>query len=206
MFCFCPIRAARHGWATLTLSSETVLADQPLWYVLQTRPQAESYAYAFLTGSDRHRYGVPVTAYYPRVMSEVRHAGRVQRIPRPFLSRLLFVLVSSAPSVAFLRCAPGVSRLLPGTSNTDDPEPAVVRQGVIDAIRVRENPDGFIEVADPRRPLRYRPGQQLRLAAESGPFDVLFGHYRGEHRAVVFIGLLGRQVRAECPVATLVAA
>lgn len=185
----------------VTLSAEPALNFAPpsneLWFVLQTRPGAEAYASDFLSG--RHRYGPPLQVYYPRVLTTVRHAGSVRHVPRPFLARLLFVAASSVPSIAFLRDAPGVSRFLPG----DGGAPAIVRQRVIDDIREREGPDGFVILAAAQRPARYRRGQLLRLAIDYEDLDVVFQCYRGEHRAQVFINWLGRQVRTECSVASL---
>lgn len=175
--------------------------------VIQTKPGAERYCFEFLTGGKLNDLsGGPVEVYYPQVLHEIRHAGRKSLQARPFLSRLMFVAADTIPSMSFLRNAPGVSSLLPGA----DGMPAVATQDVLDAIRAREEAVviggkqfRYIRLEADLQPRRFRENTPVVVHTESGDMDALFRHYQGEYRAVVFVQLMNRQMRASVRVSQL---
>jgi transcriptional antiterminator RfaH len=82
----------------------------------------------------------------------------------------------------------GVAKLV---RNGDRPAP--VPQAIIDALKGREDADGFVQLD--RRP-RFLPGDKIRVVG--GAFSDCFGLYEGmssRERVAILLDLLGRKVR-----------
>lgn len=157
-------------------------------FVVQTKPNSESYARDFL-----HRFGHRV--YFPMVRATVRHAGKLRETTRPFLPRYLFIW-DDGQNISDLKNAPGVSGMVrQGT--------AYARAGsdVLDQIRSREGPDGFVVLdAPPTPPARvFEQGRSYRYRGHLSAglsLNAVFQHTVGEDRAFVFIWLFGRVTRS----------
>lgn len=156
-------------------------------YLVQTKPNCESYATQFLTADD-------FTVYYPRVLVRRAHAGRVDHVPRPLFARYIFVR-DDGRGPFYFRSAPGVSGVV-----TFSDEPSRVGQSIIDRIRAREDDKGFIKLDEDDLapvPKRFKPGDKVRVDYPVvGSIDGVFRCNLPRDRASVFISLLGRTVRA----------
>lgn len=154
------------------------------WFVVYTKHNSERYASKFLAG-DAFRF----TVYCPHVKVRRVHAGRIDHVARPLLLRYLFVL-DQGQGAAPIRNAPGVASLV-----RSGDVPILVRQDVINAIRGREDADGFVRLDDvvPYRP-RFHQDERVRIRDGhllSG-FNALFQYELGDNRAVVFARMLGK--------------
>jgi transcriptional antiterminator RfaH len=151
------------------------------WYVVQTQPHAENKAVAHL-----NRQGF--AAYLPRYLKRRRHARRTETVATPLFPRYLFVAVDvAAQRWRAIQSTVGVSRLV----CTGD-RPAAVPDGVVEALRNREDERGFVTLE--QRPLA--PGDRIRVL--DGVFSDCFGLFVGmtdRERVAVLLDLLGRQVR-----------
>jgi transcriptional antiterminator RfaH len=152
------------------------------WYVAQTHPHGEARASRHLC-----RQGFPV--YLPRFLKQRRHARRVEKIPSPLFPGYLFVSIDLATQRWLsIDSTCGVSRLV-----RDNDRPATVPQHVIDALKLREDADGFVQLD--RRP-RFSPGDKVRVIG--GAFCDSIGLYEGlssRERVAILLELLGRKVR-----------
>ena len=157
-----------------------VLASR--WYVAQTHPHGEAKASLHL-----RRQGFPV--YLPRFLKQRRHARRIEKIASPLFPGYLFVSIDLATQRWLsIDSTCGVSRLV-----RDNDRPAVVPQHVIDALKLREDADGFVQLD--RRP-RFSPGDKVRVIG--GAFCDSIGLYEGlssRERVAILLELLGRKVR-----------
>ena len=152
------------------------------WYVAQTRPHAETKASQHLS---RQGFGV----FLPRYLKHRRHAGRIERVAAPLFPRYLFVSIDVAQQRWLsIDSTVGVTKLV---RNGDVPAP--VPQPVIDALKCREDADGFIQLIP--RP-RFSPGDKIRVVG--GAFCESYGLYEGtsaHQRVAILLDLLGRKVR-----------
>ena len=76
---------------------------------------------------------------------------------------------------------------------SDGSNPAAVPHGVIDALRQREDTQGFVQL---ERPPRFAPGDKVRVL--EGAFCDCYGLYEGmsgRERVAILLDLLGRKVR-----------
>lgn len=151
------------------------------WYVVHTHTHAETKAAAHL-----ERQGFSV--YLPRYRKRRRHARRIELVTAPLFPRYMFVGVDmAAQRWRSIHSTFGVARLV---SYGDEPAP--VPEFVIDALRRREDADGFVELA--RR--RFEPGARVQIT--DGAFASYLGLFEGmrdEERVTVLLDLLGRKVR-----------
>ena len=128
--------------------------------------------------------------YLPRYLKRRRHARRVEQTAAPLFPRYLFVSIDLATQRWLsIDSTIGVNRLI---CNGDVPTP--VPQPVIDAIRRREDGNGFVQLI--RRP-QFAPGDKIRVI--EGALYGCCGLYEGmssHERIAVLLDLLGRKVRA----------
>ncbi|MBR0938022.1 transcription termination/antitermination protein NusG [Bradyrhizobium jicamae] len=152
------------------------------WYVVQTRVNAEAKASANLC-----RQGFSV--YLPRYLKRRSHARKVETVARPLFPRYLFVAIDlAAQRWRVIQSTVGVSQLVCWKDR-----PASVADGVIEALRAREDEDGFIKLA---RSSLFVPGDKVRIVA--GAFIDSLALVEGvsdQQRVAVLLDLLGRKVR-----------
>lgn len=163
------------------------------WFVAQTHPHAEAKAADHL---GRQAFSV----YVPRYLKRRRHARRVDLVAAPLFPRYLFVGVSAEMQRwRAIQSTIGITHLI---CNGD--APALVHGGIIEALKRRENPDGFI-VLD-QRP-HFRSGDKVRVL--DGAFADALGLFEGitdNERVTILLDLLGRKVRVSLDVESVAAA
>jgi transcriptional antiterminator RfaH len=154
----------------------------PRWFVAHTQPHAEVKA-----TSNLNRQGFEI--YFPRYLKRRRHARRIETVAAPLFPRYLFVAVDlAAQRWRSIYSTIGVARLV---CNGD--EPTAVPDGVVEALRSREDADGFIKL-DYRAP--FRAGDKIRVL--DGAFSSCLGLFEGmaeRERISILLDLLGRKVR-----------
>jgi transcriptional antiterminator RfaH len=154
----------------------------PRWFVAHTHPHAEAKATAHLT-----RQGFEI--YFPRYLKRRRHARRIETVTAPLFPRYLFVAVDLAVQRwRSIYSTVGVTRLV---SNGD--EPTAVPEGVVEALKNREDANGFIKLDFLPR---FRAGDKIRVL--DGAFSSCLGLFEGmaeRERVAILLDLLGRKVR-----------
>jgi transcriptional antiterminator RfaH len=162
------------------------------WYVAQTHPRAETKA-----AEQLNRQGFHV--YLPNFRKRRRHARRVEIVTAPLFPRYLFVSVDMATQRWLsIQSTIGVTRLI-----CNGNVPAVVQDGVVDALKQREDESGFIKLT--QRP--FRLGEELRVL--DGAFTGTLGMFEGmtdNERVTILLDLLGRKVRVSLDLESVVAA
>jgi transcriptional antiterminator RfaH len=152
------------------------------WYVVQTQVNGEAKAARNLL-----RQGFEV--YLPRYLKRRRHARKVDFIAKPLFPRYMFVAIDMATQRwRSIQSTFGVSRLV---TNGDDP--AVVPEGVVHALRAREDDKGFVRLDN--KP-SFAPGDKVQVLA--GAFIDCAGLFSGlaDHdRVSILLDMLGRKVR-----------
>jgi transcriptional antiterminator RfaH len=153
------------------------------WYVVQTQVNSEAKAAANL---DRQGFAV----YLPRYLKRRSHARKVETVARPLFSRYLFVAIDvAAQRWRAVQSTLGVSHLVCWSD-----KPASVEDGVINALKAREDEDGFIKLA---RRSTFAAGDRVRVI--EGAFTDSLALVEGvsdRERVAILLDLLGRQVRA----------
>lgn len=152
------------------------------WYVVHTQPNGERRADLNL-----RRQGF--ATYLPHYARRRRHARRQELVKRPLFPRYLFVGLDLARDRwRAVQSTFGVNRLVLACE-----EPLPVPDGVIDAIRARENGDGLVALG---LPAGVGPGSRVRLV------DGIFADSKGvleriadDRRVAILLELLGREVR-----------
>jgi transcriptional antiterminator RfaH len=159
--------------------SETIDAR---WYVVQTQVNGEAKAAQNLL-----HQGYEI--YLPRYLKRRRHARKVDFTAKPLFPRYMFVAIDMATQRwRSIQSTFGVSRLV---CNGDDPAP--LPEGVVHALRAREDDKGFIRLD--KRPA-FAPGDKVRVLA--GAFMDSAGLFNGlaDHdRVSILLDMLGRKVR-----------
>lgn len=152
------------------------------WYVVQTQPNAEVKAALNL-----RRQGFEI--YWPRYLKQRRHARKVDVIAKPLFPRYMFVAIDvAAQRWRSVQSTFGVARLV-----TNGDEPARVPEGVVQAIRAREDDKGF--VALDRKPA-FAPGDRVRVVAGALMDSAgLFSGSADHDRVSILLDMLGRKVR-----------
>jgi transcriptional antiterminator RfaH len=152
------------------------------WYVAQSHPHAERKAVLHL-----NRQGFET--YLPVYQKRRRHARRTETITAALFPRYIFIAVDmAAQRWLSIQSTIGVSTLV---CNGDVPAP--VPAGVIEALKRREDENGFF-LFDNRT--RFAPGDSVRIV--DGAFAACFGLFEGlrdGERVAVLLDLLGRKVR-----------
>lgn len=162
------------------------------WFAVRCKPRQE-----FAARHELERQGF--TVYLPQEIKLVRHARRMERIPRPFFPGYLFLhLAPEECRWTAIRSTPGAI----GAVHFGACYPAV-QDVVIEALRGFEGADGFIcHGTDPVSP--FESGE--RIIIREGQFsgiEGLFLRRSGEERAMVLLDVLHRQVKAKLPLALL---
>ena len=127
--------------------------------------------------------------YLPRFLKRRRHARKVDFVARPLFPRYVFVAIDmTTQRWRSIQSTFGVSRLVCNGDN-----PALVPEGVVRALRAREDDKGFIKMDS--RP-EFAPGDKVRVLAgafmdNAGLFDGLADH----DRVSILLDMLGRKVR-----------
>lgn len=152
------------------------------WYVVQTQANGEAKAAQNLL-----RQGFDI--YLPRYLKRRRHARKVDFAVKPLFPRYLFVAIDIATQRwRSIQSTQGVSHLV---CNGD--EPAALPNGVLAALRAREDDRGFVRMD--AKPV-FAPGDKVRVLA--GAFTDNAGLFdgAGDHdRVSILLNMLGRQVR-----------
>lgn len=152
------------------------------WYVVQTQVNAEVKAAANLG-----RQGFSV--YLPQYLKRRSHARKVETVARPLFPRYLFVAIDlAAQRWRSIQSTLGVSHLV-----CIGDRPAQVEDGVVDALKEREDEVGFIKLT---RRLAFYPGDKVRIV-EGAFVDTLalVEDVSDRDRVAVLLNLLGRKVR-----------
>jgi transcriptional antiterminator RfaH len=166
---------------------------EPRWYVVQTQVNCEAKA-----AENLRRQGYE--AYLPRYLKRRRHARKVDFAAKPLFPRYMFVAVDIATQRwRSIQSTFGVSRLV---CNGDSP--AVVPDGVIVALKAREDTMGFVK-------MNLHPtlshGDKVRVHA--GAFMGSAGLFDGttdKDRVSILLDMLGRKVRVLLDADAVVAA
>ena len=163
------------------------------WYVVQTQVNGEAKAAENLR---RQGYGT----YLPRYLKRRRHARKVDFTAKPLFPRYMFVAIDIATQRwRSVQSTVGVSRLV-----TNGDSPAAVPEGVVGALKAREDAKGFVRMD--ARPA-FAPGDKVRVLA--GAFMDNAGLFNGmaDHdRVSILLDMLGRKVRVVLDADLVVAA
>ncbi len=154
----------------------------PRWYVVQTQVNCEAKA-----AQNLHRQGYE--AYLPRYLKRRRHARRVDFTAKPLFPRYMFVAIDvAAQRWRSVQSTIGVSRLV-----TNGDSPALVPEGVVRALKAREDCRGFVKLD--ARPA-FTPGDKVRVLAGAFMDNVgLFNGMADHDRVSILLDMLGRKVR-----------
>lgn len=152
------------------------------WYVVQTHVNAEAKAAANL---DRQGFAV----YLPRYLKRRSHARKVDTVARALFPRYLFVAIDlAAQRWRAIQSTPGVSHLVCWNG-----QPASVADGVIGAMKSREDEGGFIKFL---RRSAFTPGDKVRIVEGAFIDNLALVEGVSDHdRVAVLLDLLGRKVR-----------
>jgi transcriptional antiterminator RfaH len=152
------------------------------WYVVQTHVNAEAKASANL---DRQGFAV----YLPRYLKRRSHARKVDTVARALFPRYLFVAIDLATQRwRAIQSTLGVSHLI-GWGG----QPASVEDGVINALKAREDERGFVKLA---RRSAFSPGDKVRIVEGAFIDNLALVEGVSDHeRVAVLLDLLGRKVR-----------
>jgi transcriptional antiterminator RfaH len=152
------------------------------WYVVQTQGNGEAKAARNLL-----RQGFDI--YLPRYLGRRRHARKIDFVARPLFPRYMFVAIDVATQRwRSIQSTFGVSRLV---CNGDDP--AVVPDGVVSALKAREDARGFVRMDSPPT---FAPGDRVRVLAGAFMDSAgLFGGLVDHDRVAILLDMLGRRVR-----------
>jgi transcriptional antiterminator RfaH len=160
------------------------MSERPLqqWFVVQTQVNCEAKAAQNLVRQD-------FEVYLPRYLKRRRHARKIDFTAKPLFPRYMFVAIDMATQRwRSIQSTFGVSRLV---TNGDDP--AMVPEGVIHALKAREDDKGFFQLHS--KPA-FAPGDKVRVLA--GAFMDSAGLFSGlaDHdRVSILLDMLGRKVR-----------
>ena len=156
--------------------------DGSRWFVVQTQVNCEAKA-----ARNLQRQGYDI--YLPRYLKRRRHARRVDLVARPLFPRYMFVAIDMATQRwRSIQSTFGVSHMV---CNGDDPAP--VPEGVMAALKAREDDKGFIKMDV--KPA-FAPGDKVRVLAGAFMDSAgLFGGLADHDRVSILLDMLGRKVR-----------
>src|ERR1700720_4239887 len=127
------------------------MREDARWYVVQTQVNGEAKAAKNLL-----RQGYEISL--PRYLKRRRHARKVDFTAKPLFPRYMFVAVDVATQRwRSIQSTFGVSRLV-----THGEEPAALPEGVVQALKAREDRSGFVKMD--ARPA-FAPGDKVRVIA-----------------------------------------
>lgn len=151
------------------------------WYAVYTKTGAESLAEGHL-----QRQGFKT--YLPRYRRERRHARRITQVKAPLFPSYLFVALDlTRDRWKSVNGTHGVRYLV-----AMGDRPSAVPEGVVEAIRARENAEGLIDL--PSQP-PFETGEVVQVTA--GPLLDQTGIFQcvdDRQRVVVLLNLLGREL------------
>ena len=154
------------------------------WYVVQTQLNGEAKA-----AENLRRQGYE--AYLPRYLMRRRHARKIDFTAKPLFPCYVFVAIDIATQRwRSVQSTFGVVRLV-----TNGDEPAAVPEGVISALKAREDEKGFVGM-DPRS--TFAIGDKVRVIA--GAFmdnPAFFSGMADRDRIYILLEMLGRKVRVQ---------
>jgi transcriptional antiterminator RfaH len=152
------------------------------WYVVRTQVNGEVKAAQNLS-----RQGYEI--YLPRYLKRHRHARKVDFVAKPLFPRYMFVAIDTATQRwRPIQSTLGVSHLV-----TIGNDPAAVPNGIISALKAREDAKGLVKMDAPPK---FAPGDKVRVLAgvfmdSAGVFDGV-----GDHdRVAILLDMLGGKVR-----------
>jgi transcriptional antiterminator RfaH len=152
------------------------------WYVVQTQVNSE-----FRAAENLRRQGFEV--YLPRHLKRRRHARKVDFAAKPLFPRYLFVAIDMATQRwRSIYSTFGVTSLV---SNGDNP--AVLPEGIVAALRAREDDKGFVTMN--REPVFARGDKVRVLAGAFMESAALFDGEADHDRVSILLDMLGRKVR-----------
>jgi transcriptional antiterminator RfaH len=163
------------------------------WYAVHTQIHAEAKAAWHLRNQG-------FLTYLPCYLKRARHARQITERARPLFPRYLFLAMDiAAARWRAIRSTIGVVELV-----TQGDRPARVPDRVIDEIRAREDARGLVLL--PQAPAFDRgEAVQISHGALTGQTGI-FECSSDDHRVVVLLELLGRQVRIRLPEEAIAAA
>ena len=158
------------------------MIGQSSWYVVQTQPHAERKAVAHLARQD-------FETYLPRYLKRRRHARRTEMVAAALFPRYVFVSIDlMSQRWRSILSTTGVLRLV-----CNGNQPAAVPRGVVEALKAREEIDGFLHL---HQGAHFRPGDEVRVV--EGAFAATLAIVEGitdRERVTILLDLLGRKVR-----------
>ncbi len=160
------------------------------WLVVRTKPQQERIAQLHLRQRE-------VEPYCPMFLEPPWHR-RAPRGPVPLFKGYIFVRLDEPGRINAIRFCPGVL-----VTVAFDGVPAMVDQGLVDALRLREADRGYIQAREHDEGIP--PGHKVRIMA--GPLanleGIFTGYLRGRERARVLLHFLRGQRELEVDAAAL---
>ena len=156
------------------------------WYAVYTQSRMEKWARSNLWERD-------FEVYLPQYNRERRHARKTDWVATRLFPRYLFVAIDpDNPGRRSINSAPGVISLV-----SFGERPATIANDVIQAIQVREDDNGHVQLVD-RNTLS--PGDQVRLHSGAMADHIgMFERQGDADRVVILLNLLGREVRVKVP-------
>lgn len=149
--------------------------NKPRWYLIHTKPRQETTARDNLEKQGH-------TIYLPQISQRCRSRNTIS----PLFPRYLFIrLVSGQDDWGPIRSTRGVSSIVRVGLT-----PATISDQLVEAIRQRADADGLHRLPGQS----FKKGDRVRLI--SGPFadyEAIFGEQRAENRAIILLGLIGKQ-------------
>jgi transcriptional antiterminator RfaH len=163
------------------------------WFVVQTQTHSE-------TKASQHLVRQGFDTYLPRYLKRRRHARKIDTVAMPLFPRYLFVAIDTQiQRWRSIQSTVGVLRLV-----TNGNEPVAVGENIIDALRRREDVNGFVKLDQAPS---FSAGDKIRVA--SGAFSDVLGLFEGladHERVAILLDLLGRKVRVMLDADMVVAA
>lgn len=159
---------------------ESLLLQEPRWYVVQARPKQEERAAMNLASGG-------ITTFLPRIRQPVKRRSSNTSGTAPLFPRYFFVRCNIAGALQQIRYTRGVAKVL-GTS--DGPTP--VDDTIIDCIQGRIGRDGFVELLEV-----LEPGDAVEVT--SGPLKGLVAIFSSAtsaaNRVVLLLEAVSSQIR-----------
>ncbi|MGH9238270.1 MAG: transcription termination/antitermination protein NusG [Vicinamibacterales bacterium] len=143
---------------------------QPLWYAVQTKPLQEDRARANLGA-------VGFETFLPNLRRLVDRGGRRAVRVEPLFPRYLFAKFDDTVGLHRVRNTRGVVRVL-GSGSSAVP----VDESIIDGIRARVGPDGYVQLTPPRK------GDHVRITG--GPWRGFVGVFEASRGSAERVALL----------------
>jgi transcriptional antiterminator RfaH len=153
------------------------------WLVINTHPHRETLALENLGRQSFH-------TYCPMIVKRVKHARKVQDVPRPLFPGYIFVAYAAGLSWRSILGTYGVKSVV-----RNGEAPGLLDGGYVEAMRAREK-DGVI-----RKPASaLKVGQEV--AIQGGPLDGLVGkiiELRDRERVLLLLNLLDQETKTNIP-------